>query len=72
VPAGTELRAVYKGQTYLGRVNAGAPELGGKKFDSPSAAAMSITGHPINGWIFWKCRLPGHGKWAELRALREH
>src|SRR5205807_6091549 len=26
VPAGTELRATYKGQTYLGRVNSGALE----------------------------------------------
>lgn len=71
VPAGTELRATYKGQTYLGRVNSGALELGGRKFDSPSAAAMSITGHPVNGWIFWKCRLPGQGKWTDLRALRQ-
>jgi hypothetical protein len=71
VPAGTELRAAYKGQTYLARVSSGALELGGKKFDSPSAAAMSITGHPVNGWIFWKYRLPGQGKWADLRLLRE-
>jgi len=71
VPAGTELRATYKGQTYLGRVNSGALELGGKRFDSPSAAAMSVTGHPVNGWIFWKYRLPGQGKWADLKALRE-
>ena len=48
VPAGTELRATYKGQTYLARVNSGALELNGKKFDSPSAAAMNITHHPVN------------------------
>ena len=71
VPAGTELRATYKGQTYLGRVNSGALELNGKKFDSPSAAAMSITHHPVNGWIFWKCRLPGQAKWTDLKELRE-
>jgi hypothetical protein len=71
VPAGTELRASYKGQTYLARVNSGALELGGKRFDSPSAAAMSITRHPVNGWIFWKYRLPGQGKWTDLKELRE-
>ncbi len=71
VPAGTELRATYKGQTYLARVNSGALELSGKRFDSPSAAAMSITGHPVNGWTFWKYRLPGQGRWTDLKALRE-
>jgi len=71
MPAGTELRATYKGQTYLARVSSGALELGGKRFDSPSAAAMSITGHPVNGWTFWKYRLPGQGKWTDLKLLRE-
>jgi Restriction Enzyme Adenine Methylase Associated/Protein of unknown function (DUF2924) len=71
LPAGTELRATYKGQTHLARVSSGALELGGKRFDSPSAAAMSITGHPVNGWMFWKYRLPGQGKWADLKKLRE-
>ncbi len=71
VPAGTELRATYKGQTYLARVNSGALEFSGKRFDSPSAAAMSITGHPVNGWTFWKYRLPGQGRWTDLKALRE-
>lgn len=70
VPAGTELRATYKGQTYLARVDAAALELNGKKFDSPSAAAMSITRHPVNGWTFWKYRLPGQAKWTDLNDLR--
>ena len=71
LPAGTELRATYKGQTFLARVNSGALEFGGKRFDSPSAAAMSITKHPVNGWTFWKYRLPGQAKWTDLKALRE-
>src|SRR5205809_256498 len=44
-PVGTEFRATYKGQTHLGRVEGGALKLSGKRFDSPSAAAMSITGN---------------------------
>jgi len=70
LPAGTELRATYKGQSYLARVAEGALVLNGKRFDSPSAAAMSITQHPVNGWTFWQCRLPGQGRWTVLRELR--
>lgn len=70
VPAGTEFRATYKGQSYLGRVEEGALVLNGHRFDSPSAAAMSITRSPVNGWNFWQCRLPGQGTWGLLRELR--
>ena len=70
LPAGTELRATYKGQNYLARVGDGALVLNSKRFDSPSAAAMSITQHPVNGWTFWQCRLPGQGRWTLLRELR--
>jgi hypothetical protein len=70
LPAGTELRAIYKGRTYLARVAAGALQLDGRRFDSPSAAAMSITSHPVNGWTFWQCRIPGQGTWKLLKELR--
>lgn len=71
-PAGTEFRANYKGQTHLGRVGGGALVLSGKRFDSPSAAAMSITNNkPVNGWTFWQCRLPGQAGWKMIKALRK-
>lgn len=70
VPAGTELRAHYKGQLHMAEVSSGALVLNGKRFDSPSAAAMSITRHPVNGWTFWEVRLPGQGKWSRLKDLR--
>ena len=70
LPAGTELRADYKGQTYLARVASGALTYNGKRFNSPSAAAMSITRNPVNGWTFWECRLPGQGRWTRLKELR--
>ena len=70
LPAGTELRATYKGQTYLARVASGALTLNGKRFDSLSAAAVSITGSPVNGWTFWQCRLPGQSRWTGLKELR--
>lgn len=70
-PTGTEFRASYKGQTYLARVEAGALVLNGKRFDSPSAAAISITKNPVNGWHFWQCRLPGEAGWKMIKALRK-
>jgi len=70
-PAGTEFRARYKGQTWLGRADGGALLLNGKRYDSPSAAAVSITDNPVNGWTFWECRVPGQGGWKILKALRK-
>ena len=70
LPVGTELRATYKGQTYLARVSSGALVLDGTRFNSPSAAAMSITHNPVNGWTFWECKLPGQGRWTSLKELR--
>lgn len=68
--AGTELRASYKGLTYLARVENGALMLEGTAFSSPSAAAVSITGRPTNGWRFWHSRVPGQSRWTLLETLR--
>jgi hypothetical protein len=70
-PAGAEFRAKYKGRTYLARVEGGALVLNGVKYDSPSAAAMSITTKPVNGWTFWESRLPGQAGWRILKAMRK-
>lgn len=70
-PTGTEFRATYKGQTYLARVEGGALVLNGKRYDSPSSAAVSITGNPVNGWTFWECRVPGQPGWKTIKSLRE-
>jgi len=70
-PAGTEFRANYKGQTILAKVESGSLVLNGKRFDSPSAAAVSITGNMVNGWIFWECRLPGKTSWQTIKMLRK-
>ena len=70
-PAGTEFRATYKGQTHLGRVEGGALVLNDKRYDTPSAAAMSITGNPVNGWTFWEARTPGQAGWKMIKSLRK-
>jgi hypothetical protein len=69
-PAGSEFRATYKGQTWLARVEGGALVLEGKRHDTPSAAAMSITGTQVNGWRFWEARLPGQPGWKTIESMR--
>lgn len=70
-PQGTQFRASYKGQTYLAEVEKGALIFNGKRYDSPSAAAMSITTAPTNGWTFWEAKLPGRGTWEQIKGMRK-
>ncbi len=69
-PAGTVLRTEYKGRQYAATVEGGALVLNGKRFSSPSAAAVSITKSPVNGWVFWECRFPGQSDWQLIKTLR--
>ncbi len=70
-PSGTEFRATYKGQTYYGKVEAGALVVENRRYDSPSSAAVAITGNMVNGWIFWECRIPGRSSWQMIKSLRK-
>ena len=70
-PHGTQLRGSYKGQIHVAEVENGALVINGKRYDSPSAAAMSITKAPVNGWIFWEAKFPGRGTWQQIKALRK-
>lgn len=70
-PSGTEFKATHKGRNFEAQVKNGALVLNGKRYKSPSAAAVSITGNPVNGWRFWECKLPNSSSWqlaAKLRA----
>ncbi|TVO57848.1 restriction system modified-DNA reader domain-containing protein [Denitromonas halophila] len=69
-PAGTEFRAAYKGQAHIGLVENGALKVNGQSYDSPSAAAVAITGSAVNGWRFWECRVPGKSSWQPIEHLR--
>lgn len=69
-PHETQFRAKYKGSVYYGTVRNGALALGGKEFFSPCAAAVSITRNPVDGWLFWDCRLPGKSSWINLDAFK--
>lgn len=70
-PHGTEFRATYKGQLYSGVVAEGALVVQGKRFTSPSSAAVAITRNPVNGWRFWECLLPGRKQWKVIAELRD-
>lgn len=69
-PEGTGFRAEYKGKQYVGQVQSGALLVAGKRFKSPSAAAVEVTGRSANGWLFWECKFPGSDTWTRLKALR--
>lgn len=69
-PVGTVFRAEYKGKQFAATVEDGALVLSGKRFLSPSAAAVSITRSPVNGWVFWECRFPGQSTWKLIKSLR--
>ena len=69
-PNGTEFRCKYKGYFYYAQVCDGALMINGKKFLSPSAAAVSITRNSVDGWLFWDCKLPGDSPWVNICALK--
>ena len=70
-PHGTEFRSSHKGQMYYAKVDNGSLVLNDKKFYSPSAAAIEVTGNSVNGWVFWECKLPGKQIWQSINTLRE-
>lgn len=45
-------------------------QLGGKIYPSPSAAAVSVSGHPENGWRTWKYTDPKSGEVRTIDSLR--
>jgi hypothetical protein len=70
-PPGTEFIAEYKGKTYSGVVQDGKLELSdGHKFSTPSAAAVHITNTNVNGWRFWRCKLPSESQYVLAERLR--
>ena len=69
VPANARLSSTSKKWPAEARVVAdGRMETRAGTFDSPSAAAESITGTSVNGWKFWAIRGP---KGKTLAALRD-
>lgn len=69
-PDGTEFRGKYKGYFYYGKVRNGTLALDEKEFISPCEAALTITRTPIDGWLFWDCKLPGQLSWMNISELK--
>lgn len=58
--AAKRLYATYKGRSYRAIVyRSGRIKLGGRFYNSPSAAAKAVCKRPVNGWWFWKARHDG-------------
>jgi hypothetical protein len=60
-PVGTTFTGRSKGQTHTAviveakdRPGGRAVKYGDQVFPSLSAAAQAVTGHPTNGWVFWR------------------
>jgi len=60
-PVGTTLTGRSRGQSHTAviveakdRPAGRAVECGDQLFASLSAAAKAVTGHPTNGWLFWR------------------
>ena len=60
-PEGTTLTATYKGQAHSAviveakdRPAGRAVKYGDQLFPSLSTAAKAVSGHPTNGWVFWR------------------
>lgn len=70
-PEGTKFRGKYKGYFYYGKVRNGALTLNEKEFISPCQAALTITRTPIDGWLFWDCKLPEQGSWMNISEFKK-
>jgi hypothetical protein len=71
LPEGTRLQKWYGGQKYEAEIRDGAIWFDGIPYQSPSAAAMVITGGSnVSGWSFWKYFDPKDGEWKKLGSLR--
>ncbi|NIP55676.1 MAG: DUF4357 domain-containing protein [Phycisphaerae bacterium] len=69
---GQGIYANYKGRTYQAAVySTGIIRLRGKKYLTPTAAAMSIVdSRTRNGWTFWMYK-DGKGNLVPLKKLRK-
>ena len=75
--SGTAARMKYNGQLHLGQIENGAWRVGGKTFNSPSAAASGVartkngTATSLDGWEYWEVKRPGETHWMPIKMLRD-
>lgn len=67
---GLKLRKLFKGKIYYAEIKNNQIVFNNKKFHSPSAAAIELTGTSVNGWIFWEYLNTKNNEWQLLDNLR--
>lgn len=76
LPHGTPLQMEYNRTVHDGVIDDGEWSVEGKRFKSPSAAAGGVAvtkkgNHTsLDGWIYWKAKLPGDDRWTPIKALK--
>ncbi|MBT9568767.1 MAG: DUF2924 domain-containing protein [Thiobacillus sp.] len=60
-----------QGESPSGLLQGDSLVLNGKPYESPSAAAVAVTGSAVNGWRFWECELPGKASSQLIESLRK-
>ena len=71
VPAGTELRATYKGLMHTAKIARGRLLMGRGRSTSLSHAARCLTNSSVGGWVIWKVKCPGDTVWREAHVIRD-
>ncbi|MCG7854114.1 MAG: DUF2924 domain-containing protein [Methanosarcinaceae archaeon] len=67
---GLKMRKRFKGRTLEATVEGNSILYDGRRFNSPSGAAVYATGTSINGWRFWEYLDDNSGMWRSLSVLR--
>ena len=70
LPNGLRLSSTYKGRKVDAVIRNGKIDYNGKYYNSPSAAAVAVTGNPVNGWRFWLFFDAASNSWKPLNILR--
>ncbi len=70
MPAGTRLRAQYKGRLHDAHIRDGQLiDANGVIHSSASAAAKAITSTNVNGLMFWSVQRPTDTTWRRLASV---
>jgi len=67
---GLKLKKSFKGKMHYAEIKHNQIVFNNKKFHSPSAAAIELTGTSVNGWIFWEYFNQENNEWEILDNLR--
>ena len=67
---GLKLRKRFKGRMLEAVVEGNSIHYDGRRFNSPSGAAVYATETSVNGWRFWEYFDDSSGMWKSLSVLR--